>query len=87
MITQAIQSLINWSIHNCAGDNIWEYNKARLWSHLLLEDTGAPVRGKKGGQNLRDFASNTAERKRGIRTKLHPRTDLKPAETTDRHQG
>ena len=49
MITRAIQSLINWSIRNCADDNIWEYNKARLWSHLVLEDTGGPVRGK-GGQ-------------------------------------
>lgn len=40
------------------------------------EDTGGPVRGEKGGQNLRDFASNTAERKRGIRTKLHPVGEL-----------
>lgn len=44
MIAQGIQSAINWSIHNCAGDNIWEYNKARLWSHLLAEDSGGAER-------------------------------------------
>lgn len=48
MITRAIQSPINPSIHNRSGDNIWEYKKASLWSHLVPEDTGGPVRGKGG---------------------------------------
>lgn len=61
MITLGIQSLINWSVHNYAGDNIWEYNKARLWSHLVLEDTGGPVR-EKGRPNLGDFASSSREK-------------------------
>lgn len=61
MITLGIQSLINWSVHNYAGDNIWEYNKARLWSHLVLEDTGGPVRGQRR-PNLGDFASNSGEK-------------------------
>lgn len=61
MITLGIQSLINWSVHNYAGDNIWEYNKARLWSHLVLEDTGGPVRGQRR-PNLGDFASNSREK-------------------------
>lgn len=50
MIAQGIQSAINWSIHNCAGDNIWEYNKARLWSHLLAEEPSAHIRTGPSGQ-------------------------------------
>ncbi|KAK2828757.1 hypothetical protein Q5P01_019791 [Channa striata] len=42
MITQAIQSLVSWSVPNCAGDNIWKYNKARFWSHLVLGTSEDP---------------------------------------------
>ena len=47
MITRATRSPINRSGRNCAGDNIWEYNEARSWSHLLLEDATNPC-GEKG---------------------------------------
>lgn len=60
MITRAIRSPINPSIHDRTGDHIWEYKKARLWSRQFVEDTEAPV-----WPNLRDRASREDEASSG----------------------